>query len=87
MNWYKKARTNILDCDDCGKTTLEENYMLKEEIWDTVADRNTNLCIDCLEKRLGRKLVQFDFQPIGFNFWPTMYKFKNHKLLDRLGIN
>lgn len=22
MNWYKKARVNILDCDDCGKSTL-----------------------------------------------------------------
>lgn len=87
MNWYKKARTDILDCDDCGKSTLEEGYMLHENIWNSVADRNTNLCVDCVEKRLGRQLTPYDFQPIGYNFWKAMRKFKSPKLIDRLGLD
>jgi len=86
VNWYKRAKTDILDCDDCSKSTIYEGYMLKDEIWDSVADRNTNLCVDCIEKRLKRKLTKDDFQPIGFNFWEDMRKFKSPQLLNRMGI-
>lgn len=86
MNWYKKARTDILDCDDCGQTTVREYYMLKDEIWNTVADKNTSLCVDCMEKRLGRQLIPSDFMPIPLNFWHTMKRFKSPKLIDRLGL-
>ena len=85
MNWYKKSRTNILDCDDCGKSTLCEGYMLKNNIWMSIADKNTNLCIDCVEKRLKRQLTKNDFMPIDYNFWEGMEKSKSPKLLDRLG--
>ena len=85
MNWYKRAM-NILDCSDCGKSVLNEGYMLKDNVWDSIADKKTNLCVDCCEKRLGRKLNKEDFQDIGYNFWKDMKPFKSTKLIDRLGI-
>jgi hypothetical protein len=52
-------------CKDCGVNVIKigEYYMVSPQIWQdklrlTWAD---NLCIGCLEKRLGRKLRQNDF--------------------------
>lgn len=59
--------------------------MLRNEIWLSVASKDTNLCIDCVEKRLGRKLTKEDFDPCDFNFWKGRTKNQTPKLRDRLG--
>ena len=67
-----------MTCDDCcpsgipsdGKTgPMFTPYMVKNDIWAKVSrSTNARLCLDCLQKRLGRKLVIEDFQTISFNY-------------------
>lgn len=46
-------------CFDCGK--YSDSPMLKNDIWDlTGLDRKKLLCLDCLEKRLGRMITLDD---------------------------
>ena len=51
-----------------------------------VADDNTYLCIDCVEKRIGRRLTKEDFQNISYNFNPVWKEFKSPELLNRLDM-
>ena len=48
-------------CNDCGVNvvTIGEFYMLKPEIWNDQLGLgwDDNLCIGCLERRLGRKVT------------------------------
>ena len=81
------AKESILDCDDCGNTTIGEWYQLKNHLWLSVAKRDENLCVNCLEKRLKRKLTPKDFELIYFNFGDETKKHKSQILLDRLGLN
>jgi hypothetical protein len=50
----------ILKCNDCGVNVIRagEYYMLSPEIWEDKLHLkwDDNLCIGCLEARLGRKL-------------------------------
>lgn len=50
-----------LDCKvDTGK--IGEFYFLKTELWlQAVGSTNGMLCIECLEKRIGRQLEPGDF--------------------------
>lgn len=60
----------FLFCKDCGvdvKGIGEFHYMLKTEIWLTVAKSSDILCIGCLEKRLKRALTYLDFTDKSFN--------------------
>ena len=71
----KDENISTHDCNDCGVNVIKigEYYMLSPEIW---SDRLNltwcdNLCIGCVEKRLGRKLTMRDFgsfpaNPRGF---------------------
>lgn len=55
-----------LNCIDCGKHA--EAFFVKNPIWyDNVpkTKRKGVMCISCLEKRMGRKLVKSDFQTGG----------------------
>ena len=67
MNWYVKSEYD-LSCYDCKRVILFEGYMLDNDLWLSVARKDENLCIGCLEKRLGRRLVHGDFQNIPYNF-------------------
>lgn len=87
---YEKEIATVLKrfiCLDCGVNThpltedgINEYYMVYDYIW-PIGKQDGMLCIDCLEKRIGRKLVPGDFTkaPVnaGFN--------KSERLLDRLG--
>jgi hypothetical protein len=58
------------DCLDCNRSTLElrEYYMVQFVLWDQVHPENKGmLCIECLEKRLGRKLTSTDFTECPLN--------------------
>lgn len=66
-------------CNDCGVDVVKagEYYMLSADIWErtlrlTWAD---NLCIGCLESRLGRKLSFDDF--ITWHATPTALAIPN----------
>jgi hypothetical protein len=75
-------------CLDCRVDTFEikEYYMVHDELWQTVitnkdqADRKY-LCINCLEKRLGRRLRASDFMDVPLN---QRTKRMSALLLDRL---
>lgn len=74
-----------LPCMDCGVNTspsaggagVEEYYMVSDELW-TFGDGF--LCIGCLEKRIGRRLVLSDFIIAAVNtdtLWPRSDRLKD----------
>jgi len=66
-----------------------EGYMLDEDLWLTVAKKDENLCIGCLERRLGRRLTPNDFQNIPYNFGfegEVEQIPKSKRLRERLGV-
>lgn len=56
-------------CKDCrGKN---QGYMVQFEIWRQLTspeERRRFLCVKCLEKRLGRRLIKSDFLDAPINF-------------------
>lgn len=64
MNWYKLSISPRI-CDDCGKNLARagEYYMVKDSVWEEAGMENGSgdLCISCLEDRLGRELDKSDF--------------------------
>jgi hypothetical protein len=76
-------------CNDCGVNVLTtgEFYMLDQDIWekDLGLGWNDNLCIGCLESRIGRKLKGpiEDFMLIPS--YPWMYP-ASDRMMDRYGF-
>lgn len=62
-----------------------EYYMVHHHIWEAAVpdetERRIFLCIGCLERRLGRRLVSTDFAEVPVNYFPD----KSLRLLNRLG--
>ena len=49
-------------CSDCGCFKYEAAYyMVQNSIWNQVNGGKLLLCLSCLVKRLGRKLIRDDF--------------------------
>ena len=73
-------------CRDCRTNTFHEYYMVNNDLWDTAVRglKRMMLCVSCLEKRLGRKLVPTDFTECHLNRYPD--KSATKKLLNRFGI-
>lgn len=72
-------------CKDCKIDTgkIGEHYMLKDSVWYSVyPSQEGMLCINCIEKRLGRKLNKNDFNNSYVN--NLNFGVKNCKLVDRL---
>lgn len=72
-------------CLDCGIDTdaLCEYYMIHDEIWEQIHPNNDgNLCIACVERRLGRELVSTDFTDLPINTNPQLLR--SPRLADRL---
>lgn len=79
------------NCKDCGldlRVNRELHYMIKSEIWLTVAHSSDFLCIGCLEKRLKRRLKPDDFtnHPVNRVSFNKAFK-KSARLLNRLDKN
>jgi hypothetical protein len=51
-------------CDHCQRTYIE--YIIHDTVWDSML-RDGHLCVDCVEKALGRKLTATDFPDTEFN--------------------
>ena len=69
INWYKISKLSPRKCDDCGNNLAanHEFYMVKNEIWEEAGKENGegDLCINCLEDRIGRKLNSKDFPKLN----------------------
>lgn len=58
-------------CLDCGVDTsrAREHYFVTRGVWfdEAGAQERGMLCIGCLERRIGRRLVRGDFPPVHIN--------------------
>jgi len=77
----------IFICGDCDKDVWDEQYMVHHELWNThVNNKECMLCVDCLERRIGRELNNKDFIPdIYINQDSSTFP-KRGKLLERMSI-
>ena len=68
-------------CVDCGVCTAcaREYYMVRDELWKEHGAGDGMLCVGCLEKRMGRRLVGTDFASLFQN-----PEFCSRRLLRRL---
>ena len=88
LSHYKFSRKEIdrHRCIDCSINVIKagDYCMLKPDIWENQLGlgRTDNLCIACIEKRLGRNLKFPDFAcPASVEgFWPS------DVLIQRLGL-
>lgn len=73
-----------LDCKvDTGK--IGEHYMLVDDVWHlTGLQKYGMLCIEHVEERIGRKLVQADFNDSYLNNART--GIISQRLADRMGL-
>jgi hypothetical protein len=82
----KKNRNKWL-CLDCKRDTssrgLSEHYFVNLDLWMSVVGSKTGmLCIGCLEKRIGRKLIPSDFPNVHINRISTAGM--SIRLIDRI---
>lgn len=57
-----------IDCwADLRQMFLGEYYMIRWELWAQSGGGDGQLCILCLEERLGRRLTRADFLPVPVN--------------------
>jgi len=68
-------------CADCGHD-YDEYYMVRNDIWKTRGVGSSELCVGCLEKRIGRKLNEQDFTDSPVN--DIDFVTKSLRLRDRL---
>jgi hypothetical protein len=79
----KRKKFLCLDCKvDTGK--IGEHYMLTDSTWYQIHNSNQGMiCLGCVEKRLGRKLVATDFNDSHVNR-PQPGKTMSARFMDRL---
>jgi hypothetical protein len=53
------------DCGDCGAGF--DSFMVRDELWGQHGNGDGRLCMGCLEKRMGRRLLADDFTECGAN--------------------
>lgn len=74
-------------CLDCGVDTgkIGEHYFIKTTLWiQAVGSIHGMLCIEHLEKRLGRMLVASDFECVSIN--DPKYSKKSQRLMNRMRL-
>jgi hypothetical protein len=71
-----------LDCDeDTGK--MHEHYFVHTDLWlKAVGSKIGMLCVECLEKRIGRMLNSSDFPDVTIN--NPRFEAKSNRLLERM---
>ena len=81
---FDPEKNPLFKCKDCGRNTmaLKEYYMVKDHVWNQAGGGKGMLCVDCLEKRLGRQLTPEDFIDAIIN---TNFYQHSPKLLSRMG--
>ena len=63
----------FVKCDSCGKEYVyESSPMIRDELWESISNEGFDdkgvwhgqlFCLDCIEKKLGRKLTKDDISP------------------------
>lgn len=78
-----RAKFACLDCGmDTGKS--HEFYFVNTQLWLSVVGSTSGmLCVGCLEKRIGRKLVASDFPDVSINR-PGLGRRHSNKLINRI---
>lgn len=71
-----------LDCRiDTGKAN--EHYFINTPLWMSIVGSNVGmLCVECCERRLGRRLTSKDFPNVTIN--NPKYEAKSQRLMERL---
>lgn len=67
-----KSKSPGLLCKDCGKDCCagkKDYYMVTHELWEKYGVGNGGLCVDCMEKRIGRKFTKSDILPCLLNLY------------------
>jgi hypothetical protein len=81
-----KSRSDFI-CLGCGEDTgkMHEFYMVHDWIWLSVmpSPHCGKLCIGCLERKLGRKLISSDFTNFPINY-VSSWNPKSQRLMDRM---
>jgi len=57
---FTKSEEERFTCQDCGDPNYNM-YMVNDDIWKKYGNKYDTLCMDCLEKRMGRNLTKDDF--------------------------
>jgi hypothetical protein len=81
------VKAPCMHCNDCGVdvVAIGELYMCPDEVWDDELGLgwNDNLCLGCLETRLGRTVKPFvDVLPVLWGTYPWM-KPSSKRMWDR----
>ena len=51
----------IPHCEDCLKETIN-HFSIKDELWYSFCKKDTYICLDCFEQRIGRKVCYDDLK-------------------------
>lgn len=73
-------------CVDCGMDTINEHFMVHDYLWDTAFAGESgegDICILCIEERLGRKLTKQDFTDVPVNDLSLQWVMSG-RMIDRL---
>lgn len=74
---------DIAHCTECGIVEPGQ-FRVKDKLWLSVARLREFLCLDCFEKRIGRKVRKSDLTDAPINlYWPHLY----HERLLRALVN
>jgi hypothetical protein len=77
-----KSEYERFKCQDCGDLEYKM-YMINDDIWKKYGNKENTLCIECFEKRIGRKLTKKDFldykNTLANKNNPYIYKLINNK--------
>ena len=70
---HHAERAERFHCSDCKIPTWDEYYCIDNRLWSTHAWNARQLCILCLEKRVGRRLTRRDFSlQTPINLYPLV---------------
>lgn len=59
-------------CKDCTTEIFVDRnmVMIKDDLWKKIADKHEDAYCDCcIEKRLGRKIAEEDFEPVTHDYF------------------
>lgn len=91
LRGYRKP--HMLSCYDCGCMPWDEgeDFYVNDKLWAQVMPMNGIICIECFEKRLGRKLRKKDFkvwfrEGLSFDGTHLINEKPSTRLKDRLGL-
>lgn len=80
-----------IDCK-CLPWSIGEDFYVNDKLWKSTVPDNGIICIECFEKRLGRKLTKRDFKPwfrknrcFGDQRW-KLNRHPSQRLKERLGL-